>query len=1037
MHILHSSAPAAGGSARSLCRAALCSFMLVVTLVHQAHAQDVTVSGIVTSTEDGAPLPGVSVIIKGTTTGTTTDVSGSYRLQVPNQNAVLIFSFIGYAPQEITVGTQTTVSVNLQSDLTQLSEVVVVGYGTVKKTDLTGSVAAVDPEQIVRRGSLGTVEAVQGQVAGVDISNPSGRPGANFKVQIRGQQSLSGGQPLYVVDGMITENIDFLNPQDIERIDILKDASSTAIYGSRGAYGVVIVTTKRGASVKQKAVISYDGYYGVRDAVRMPDFMDGDKFWNFRQDSYITGFIQAKQAYDSNAGNNATNKDEINRRVAEKDYTDWPSLLIRTGRQMNHWIGISGMGENKLGYTLGMGYQEEEGNIVHDNYKRYNLKANVSQTLNDRWAAGGSVNLSIAEREAGSSNAMVNAFRMSPLLKPYFTDYPDSLIVQPGKDLPYTDFTSSVNPLVDMENASNDTRTYYALANAFVEYTPIRWLSVRTSFSPRFKYEKTGKYFGTNSEGRVATLPDAEINTLESFSYIWDNQVTYNKVIGDHAINAMGLYSLNMFRDETVFASATKLPYNSGFENLATADPTNQRSDSDFKKWTLMSYAVRLNYAWRDKYLFTVSNRWDGASVLAEGHKWASFPSAAVAWKINEESFMSGIRPVDALKLRVSYGLTGNNQNVRPYDTYISVTPLYYDFGGTPLAGYPRTGIVSRSLGWERTQEVDAGVDFSLFSGRVTGTVDYYNKLTKDVILAKSIPFETGGYFDPNDPSKPTGPTVRDNIGKVRNKGVEVALTTVNVSTDALTWTTTFNFARNTNEIVELIGGKVDDIANKWFIGQPINVNYNYVFDGIWQADQVEAAKQYGQTPGQARVKDYGDDNKITPADRRILGTAMPSWTGGFSTTIAYKAFDLSASLYTRQGVQVLSPFHQEFLNFEDRGRAKLDVDWYMQENNVTATRVSNEYPQPKNSGKYWNTENVGFYRDASFVKVKNITLGYTVPTAMLERARISSLRVYANVLNPFVFTDYDGFDPEWADATYANGGISSVTYQFGVNLKF
>jgi hypothetical protein len=315
--------------------------------------------------------------------------------------------------------------------------------------------------------------------------------------------------------------------------------------------------------------------------------------------------------------------------------------------------------------------------------------------------------------------------------------------------------------------------------------------------------------------------------------------------------------------------------------------------------------------------------------------------------------------------------------------------------------------------------------------------VDYYNKLTKDVILAKSIPFETGGYFDPADPAKPTGPRVRDNIGQVRNKGVEVALTTVNVSTDAVTWTTTFNFAKNTNEIVELVGGKVDDIANKWFIGQPINVNYNYVFDGIWQADQAEEAKKYAQTPGQARVKDFGEDNKITPTDRRILGTPMPSWTGGFSTTITYKAFDLSASLYSRQGVQVLSPFHQEFLNFEDRGRSKLNVDWYMQENNVTATRVSNEYPQPKNSGKYWSTENVGFYRDASFVKVKNITLGYTVPAAMLERARISSLRVYANVLNPFVFTDYDGFDPEWADATYANGGLSSVTYQFGVNLKF
>ena len=1003
----------------------------------QSIAQGTTVSGKVIA-DDGSGLPGVTVLLKGSSTGTSTDAEGNYRINVNDLNGTLVFSFIGYASQEVAIGSRTTLDITMSADVKELNEVVVVGYGTVKKTDLTGSVVAVDPEQITRRGSLGTLEAVQGQIAGVDISNNTGRSGSSFKMQIRGQQSLNNAQqPLYVVDGVITDNIDFLNPQDIERMDILKDASSTAIYGSRGAYGVVIVTTKRGASVRQKASITYDGYYGVRDVARLPDFMPGDKWWNFRQDSFITGALTAtpRTPYDADAGNNAPNKNEVKRRVAEKDFTDWPGLLLQQGRLMNHYITVSGMGENKLGYTIGAGYQEETGNVTNEQYQRYNFKTSVSQSINDHWNAGASMNLAIIDKSLGSDNALVSAFRMSPMLKPYFTDRPDELILQPGKDAPYIDMTSSSNPIFEMENASNDTRTFNGIGSIYLEYLPVEWLSVKTNFQPRFKYEKNGKYFGTNTEGRVGTLPDAESRVTESFSYVWDNQVAFNKTIAEHSINAMALYSVNLFRDETLSASSLRLPFNSGYYNLGTADVTNQRSGSSYAKSAILSYAVRLNYSWKDKYLLTVSNRWDGASVLAPGHKWSSFPSAAVGWKMSEESFLKQVSAINSLKLRVSYGLTGNNQTVTPYSTVPKASAItLYDFDGTPATGYGPGPLVSTGLSWEKVQEVDAGVDFSLFQARITGSVDYYNKLTKSVIYDRYVALENGGFYG----SPRTGPYVQDNIGKVRNSGIEVALNTVNISTGDFTWSTSFNFSKNKNEIVEL-QGKRDDVGNALFIGHPINVNYNYVFDGIWQASEAEQAKQYGQMEGQAKVKDFGDDNRITPDDRRILGSPMPKWTGGFSTTFTYKGFDLSASLFTRQGVQVYSYFHEEFLNFEDRGRAKLDVDWYMVENSVTPTRVSNEYPQPKNGGRFWNTERVGFYKDASFVKVKNITLGYTFPVTVAERLKLSSLRVYGNVLNPFVFTKYEGFDPEWAGATFngSQNGVSSVTYQFGVNLKF
>ncbi|HEY3404001.1 MAG TPA: TonB-dependent receptor [Ohtaekwangia sp.] len=1049
-HVLLNSSPP-GGLRHGLFRLKVFSLFLVlsVSFSFPVFAQN-SIKGTVTSSDDGAGLPGVSILVKGTSTGTTTDANGEYTVSAAADD-VLIFSFIGYKTQEIPVNAQTSISISLSPDLQELSEVVVVGYGTVKKQDLTGAVGLVDNEQITKRATVSPMEAMQGQVAGVDISSANGRAGSGFNIQIRGVQSMAGGQPLYVVDGVIVpEGIDFLNPQDIERIDILKDASSTAIYGSRGAYGVVLVTTKGGASQKSKAVIAYDGYVGVRKVARMPDFMDGTTWWNWRQDSFTSDAIVKGQAIPTNPGYNTTTN-ELQRRIDEKDFTDWPSLVTQDGMQSNHFLSLSGRGD-KMGYTFGVGYQSEEGNVLNDKYKRYNFKASIDHTMSERWSAGASVNLSLAQHDMGSPNVMVEGFRMNPLMSPYNTETPD-LILQPGKDAIdgvtpiayHIDFTSSVNPLLEVKKAWVEKNTTYAIGNIFLEYSPTSWLSFKTTFAPRFTMSRQGQYTGIGAEGNTGP-PQGRIDNTQAFSYVWDNQVNVNKTFGDHSLSAMGLFSANSFVDETNFLRQTKMDPNA--KNYYTTgvggDPTSITAGGYWSKETIASFALRLNYAYRDKYLFTLSNRVDGSSLFSDGHKWKTFPSAAAAWKISEESFMDNISVIDNLKLRASYGVTGNNKVPRYSTIPTASTVMYYDFDNTAASGLAPTRIANNALSWEMTSEFNFGLDFGLLTSRIIGSIDVYNKKSKDLLVDKQIPFENG-YA-----------SMYDNVGEVVNKGIEVALTTINVSTNAVTWSTTFNFAKNNNEVTQVYGGtdRIAEVrtdgytADDWIIkGESLGSYYNWVADGVWQKGD-EQALVYGQLEGQGRVIDYTKDGLITEADKRVVGSMLPKWTAGFNTTLTYKNFDFSLALITRQGVTAFSPFHQEFTNHEDRGRAKLDIDWYMQENPNTQTRVTDYYPQPKNAGVYWRQYNVGYYRDASFVKIKNITLGYTIPSSLLDKMKINTLRVYATVLNPWVFTDYDGFDPEWATSTFTSnnlgtntfsvgGGLSSTTILFGANLKF
>jgi TonB-linked SusC/RagA family outer membrane protein len=804
-------------------------------------------------------------------------------------------------------------------------------------------------------------------------------------------------------------------------------------------------------SQKSKAVISYDGYVGVRQVARMPDFMNGTTWWNWRQDSFISDALVKGQAIPANPGVNTTTG-ELQRRLDEKDFTDWPSKVTQNGMQANHWLSLAGRGE-RMGYTFGFGYQTEEGNVINDNYKRYNFKASIDHTLNEHWSGGMNINLSHAQHDMGSPNVMVEGFRMAPLLSPYNTETGD-LILQPGKDnvdgqtpiAYHIDFTSSVNPLMEVKNAWIEKNSTYAIGSIFLEYSPISALSFKTTFAPRFTMSRQGQYAGTGSEGNVTGLPQGRIDNANAFSYVWDNQVNYNKTMGDHSFGAMGLFSANSFVDETNFLRQTKMDANA--RNYYTTgkggDGTSITAGGEWSKETIASFAVRLNYSYRDKYLVTLSNRADGSSKFVEGKKWQTFPSAAFGWKISEESFLTDVSAVDLIKLRVSYGKTGNNRVPR-YSTIPTASSVrFYDFDNTTASGIAPDRIANNALGWEVTTEYNLGLDFGLFGSRVTGSIDVYNKKSEDLLIDKLIPLENGYN------------SLYDNAAAVVNKGIEFSLTTMNVRTNAVTWSTTFNFAKNNNEVTKVYGGtdRVSEgrndgyAADDWIIkGESLGSYYNWVADGVWQQGDDDALT-YGQSEGQGRVVDYDNSGTITESDKRIIGSSLPKWTGGFNTMVTFKNFDFSLSMITRQGVTAFSQFHQEFTNHEDRGRAKLNMNWYMQDNPVTQSRTSNFYPQPKNAGNYWRQYNVGYYRDASFMKVKNITLGYNVPSAALSRLKISSVRVYATVLNPIVVTDYDGFDPEWATSSFTGtnvgantftpgGGVSSTTYLMGVNLKF
>lgn len=1031
--------------------------LVVLTKVEN---QQIQVSGIISSALTKESLPGVNILEKGTTNGAISDVNGNYTISLQGENPILVFSFVGFISEEIAVGTQSEINIALIEDFTELEEVVVVGYGQIKKIDLTGSVGSLNDEVLTERSVNNPMEALQGNVAGVQISSANGRLGDEYNISIRGKNSLNeDSKPLYIVDGVATEGIDYLNPQDISRIDILKDASSTAIYGSRGSNGVIIVTTKSGSTAKLGVSVSFDSYYGIKKAARLPKLMDSETWWGYHQVAYMnadaanmtqgrhdTAVANISEAYPAPYGQNRY----LLEAAANNETFDWYDAVIQDGMMSNNYLSVSGKGEN-VSYNLGIGIQNETGLIAKESLDKYSIKAGFDNKVSEIFTIGTNITVTKSDREQGNIQGMLNAFRFSPLMTPYDIDG-ETLYIQPGKlrdenGRQLINKTSTWNPLLDIANASDLTERINLIGNTYAELKPLDWLSFKTTLSVGYDGRNRGQSWGASTEmgHNKEDMPVGQISKSSIFNYTWDNQFNINYSSNDHAFNFLGLQSIYLVKGEKSYQYADHLPFETGFYNLASgaqssyllfpADPVDPDNDVNvgeynslepfYYKQTLASYALRLNYNYKDKYLVTLSNRWDGSSLLSEGNKWAAFPSGAVAWRISEEAFMQDQNTVSNLKLRVSLGYTGNNV----IDPYSSINYLnrqtFYSFGNTTAAGWLPQSLANSELTWEKTREFNIGLDFGFASNRFSGVIDLYDRLSDGILMEEYLPLE-GGWN-----------SIQDNVGSISNKGVEIGINTVNVHNRLVSWETSFIFSKNINEIASIHGqSDEDDIGNNWFIGESIDAVYNYEFDGIVQANEDGI---FGLDEGMAKVRDIDGDGSITAdKDRIILGSNDPDWTGSFSTKLTVGDFDLSASVITSQGVFVYSGFHQDFLALEQRGRQKLDVGYYVPENSVGMTpNFSNEYPRPRYEGTYWRNSEIGFLKDASYTKIKNIALGYTFPNELLSKVKVESLRIYFNVIDPFVFTEYDGYDPEWAGASRELGRVASVTYQFGLNLNF
>lgn len=1029
---------------------ALC--MCVISL--SVFAQGRQITGVI-SDATGESVIGVNVLVKGTTNGAITDLDGNYTIQNVGNDAILVASYIGYLTQEIPVGSQSVINVVLKEDMQSLEEVVVVGYGVQKKSDLTGAISSVSSDRITSIGTSSVMSALQGSTPGVDISTNSARPGSSFSIQIRGQNSLNAdAKPLYVVDGIITDDIDFLNPADIERVDVLKDASSTAIYGSRGSNGVVIVQTKNGATTTSKLNISYDGYYGVRKIARTPDFMDGRENIDYRTSRYYT-WDAASSSYtltDSNQRAILQNSTQINSFLYNENYVDWLDLGTQNGSQQNHYISLAGSSSD-INYNLGLGFQNEEGNFINEEMDRYVLRGSINHKANKYFSTGANFTLSHTQTNSGSQNGYRDILRMQSFFNPY--DENGEILAQPGIAANINgsgNFTSSANPLLEIENSSNETRRFDILASFFAEFKPIDGLMIKTTFSPDFGYRRIG-WYRPETPDRSDDL--ARTEPREKFSWTWDNIANYTKTFNNvHNLNVTLINSVYKTQTELLRVQGTDFPYNSLWYNIFNGTLVMGDSQSQYEQTTMISYAARANYDYAGKYLVTGTVRYDGSSKLAD--KWSAFPSAAVAWRLSEEDFMKEINWLDNLKARVSFGYSGNNNGVNAYGTQMTPstsTNIYYDFNGSVVNGFATGVPVNTNLTWEKTREWNFGIDFGVFGGRINGSVDLYDKLSDHLLMKRLLAIESGVE------------SMTDNIGSVNNRGVEVALNTVNIRTKDWEWRTSFTFAHNKNAIRSLYGKKEDVVGEARFIGEPINVIYDYLVKGVysqaeWTAMSAEQREKMGALqPGYAKAIDTDGDGVMTTKDRVILGQVDPKWTGSFTSTLRYRDFDFSFNIFTRQGMLVSDNFSAEYIGAasSDRGRPKVNFDYYVPggvprydwsnftidgdgqawATMGTSTENANaKYPVYGMTGQFYG--NNGRYQKTSFVKVRNITVGYSLPRNILSKAGFTQARVYVNILNPFTFTDYVGWDPEYATSTFEGGnGPSSITYQVGVNLKF
>ena len=1023
-----------------------------------AMAQIVTVTGKVTDQNNEA-MPGVTVQALNTTTGTVTDVDGKYTISVP-ANAALRFSFIGYISQDIVVGDRRVIDVTLMEDVRQIEEVVVVGYGTMRKSDVTGAVLSVNEAQLKDRPVSNAMEAMQGKAAGVDITN-NARPGELGDIRIRGERSITGGSnPLYVVDGIPIfgrNNINSINTNDIKSIEILKDASATAIYGSRGANGVILITTHSGEdgrfSVNYNGSLTFSKIVDSAERFDAGEWIDCVRWAKYYADRTNPRGDQPTQASDMAYFGEPYSQENVMLGWASGSWdpskvktTDWTKFVIQTGVTQNHTISVTG-GTAKVTNYASLGYMDEKGTSMGQRFKRYSLNLNTKVKPVAWFELGGRLNGSwidqaygLDTQETGGSNAtsgniLNSAVRIFPHAVPY--DHDGNKISQPGGN-------NRVLTVVDeYKLTANERQMLNVMANVYAQVKlPLDGLSYRVEFGPSFRYRRNGIMALEGSSARDGSAGNyIRLNNQRDFVWTVNNMLLYNKVFGGvHSVNATLLQTASKTSevgDEIQAMGDTYVPakWNGFYSGMVGAGIIRGLSSS-LSEEQLASYMARVNYGFNNRYLVTVSGRWDGSSVLAPGNKWSFFPSTSLAWRMDQEDFMKSVPVINQLKLRLGWGVTGNAA-VGRYSTLGSIIEANYPYGSgyeSFLFTYNRfynptgTGVnppemANKFLGWERTAQWNFGVDFGVLKNRINGSLELYKSHTTDLLLSSAIPLQTGF-------ARTTA-----NIGETENHGVELTLNTVNIKTaSGFTWETNLNVAWQKNKIVSLSNGKDDEISasnpatETRLIGKPLGIYYNYKVDGIWRPEDADEMAKYTNSfePGKQRVKDQNGDYTIDANyDRVYIGNTRPKWTGGMTNTFSYKGVELAVQMYGRfdywtngQAVS-LSGF---FLTRK--------VDYYTEAN----TNAKYQRPEYENAGGNLDAySGANDYCKASFLNIRYISLGYRFPKNMINGwGGMQNMRVYAQIVNPGAIYSACDFKNMDVNSTFWNR-----SFVFGLNVGF
>ena len=1007
-------------------------------------AQSRAVTGKVTDA-GGNGLPGVSVTVKSSTNGAVTDGNGAYSVNVPSGKTALVFSYIGYVSQELEIGSKTQINVTLAEDVASLSEIVVVGYGTQKKSQTTGAISQVTSKQISEMPLTSLGQAMQGRVAGVDVSQSGSKPGSVPKILIRGRRSFNAGNdPLYVVDGIpLSAGYEDLNPSDIASMEVLKDATATAIYGARGANGVVLVTTKRGA-VKGKTTVTFDTYGGVSKPLDKIQLFNGTEFAEYVREAY-----RATNNYKDAAGNPVATgvadaaadakvavlggDPAVAKGLAAGTNTDWQDMILHNGAMQNHSLGVQG-GNDKTQFYISGGYFQDKGISDGLDYTRMSLRANIDHNINKRLKVGISSYSMYSLRNGENLNPYGFSIQQNPLARPY--DDNGKMIFSPTNDALLT------NPLAEIvPGAQIDfTKKLRIFNSIFAEVKIIEGLKYRVNFGPDFTISRWGRFIGAATNARKGGDPQASTVNNNGFNYTLENVVTYNKTFAKkHNLGATILQSIQRDNFERYSTDVQGVPAESQeFYNLGNASSV-LGVGSSLTQWTINSYMARVNYDFNDKYLLTATMRRDGSSRFGENTKYGNFPGIALGWNISNEAFIKDVPWIDLLKLRAGWGKVGN-QGVAPYQTQGLLSRTVYAFGTTAAFGYRPNTIGNPDLKWETSATSNIGLDFSFLRGKIQGSLELYETNTTDLLLSDQLPGSIG--FS----------SVTRNVGQTRNKGIELGFTTVNMNTaSGFKWTTDFTFTKNNEAIISLYNGKVDDLGNRWFIGQPLNSYYDYKKLGIWQLSEKEqAAKFYpgdkanplGAGVGQVKVQDTNGDGVITSADRVILGSDIPDFSAGFTTRFSYKGFDLSAFLFGRFGNMIVSGFHQN--NNALAGRyQQIKVDYW------TPNNPTNEFPRPFSTQEFPQYNTTLIYFDGTFVKLRNVNFGYTFPQSIAKKLGMESLRVYSSIQQPKIWSSYrskyNGIDPEATITSSGNGttnvgsGVTPATSvtTVGLNVRF